>query len=575
MQLSKIHISNFRNLDGIEISFHPTNNFIVGENNLGKSNFLDLLNILFNYNSFRETDFFDVNNPVEIKFTLSLSKTEKGLFDDLFDPTNSDKINIVASQDTIDDNIVFKHQETNTVIPNNLIKCVNYINYDSLRTPNNELNFDKNKGVGKFLGHLISKYLEIEGIEDIDFIDSHKLKELLEYINGNLKKIKAFEDFSINAGLDSDSKYVLAKVITLSDSNNFSLQNVGCGIQFLSLITLTILERILNMNKTRLAKAIMQDKDGNNCMPIILGLDEPEIHLHPYMQRSLVKYLIKIIENKDKNFSELIKDIFSIDQLMGQVIISTHSPNIILNDYKQIIRFYKDCMGGLTVKSGFEINLPDRIEKHLLAQFPYIKEAFFAKCAVVVEGESELSCIPIFGEKIEIDFDEHGISIIKASAAGSIIPIMELLKSFGVQSVGIIDKDEYKRTYTDLYHTENKNFEDDIVNILISKGKIQVLKDIVCEYDSQGLDRELYEDALNKCIDSYCLSIPKVTKGYKFSDINDTDTDMVRLLYLTWLNINKNCVLGRIIGNSISKDDIPSVYTDAIKRAKELSENVG
>jgi len=283
---------------------------------------------------------------------------------------------IVASQDTIDDNIVFKHQETNTVIPNNLIKCVNYINYDSLRTPNNELNFDKNKGVGKFLGHLISKYLEIEGIEDIDFIDSHKLKELLEYINGNLKKIKAFEDFSINAGLDSDSKYVLAKVITLSDSNNFSLQNVGCGIQFLSLITLTILERILNMNKTRLAKAIMQDKDGNNCMPIILGLDEPEIHLHPYMQRSLVKYLIKIIENKDKNFSELIKDIFSIDQLMGQVIISTHSPNIILNDYKQIIRFYKDCMGGLTVKSGFEINLPDRIEKHLLAQFPYIKEAF-------------------------------------------------------------------------------------------------------------------------------------------------------------------------------------------------------
>jgi len=152
---------------------------------------------------------------------------------------------------------------------------------------------------------------------------------------------------------------------------------------------------------------------------------------------------------------------------------------------------------------------------------------------------------------------------------------MELLKSFGVQSVGIIDKDEYKRTYTDLYHTENKNFEDDIVNILISKGKIQVLKDIVCEYDSKGLDRELYEDALNKCIDSYCLSIPKVTKGYKFSDINDTDTDMVRLLYLTWLNINKNCVLGRIIGNSISKDDIPSVYTDAIKRAKELSENVG
>ena len=42
---------------------------------------------------------------------------------------------------------------------------------------------------------------------------------------------------------------------------------------------------------------------------------------------------------------------------------------------------------------------------------------------------------------------------------------MELLKSFGVQGY-IIDKDEYKRTYKS-HHTENKNFEDDIVNILI------------------------------------------------------------------------------------------------------------
>ncbi len=578
MKISKISICNFRNLDNIDVRFHPINNFIVGENNLGKSNFLDLLNILFNYTSFRETDFHDINSSIEVNFTLSLSEIEKGLFDDLFDPTSCDCINVIASQDTPDDNIIFKHLETNTIIPSSLIKCVNYINYNSLRTPNNELNFDKNKGAGKFLVHLVSKYLEIEEIEDLDFINPDKLKELLVYINGNLKKIKAFEDFSIDAGLDNDSKNILSKVITLSDSNNFSLQNVGCGIQFLSLITLTILERILNMNKTRLAKAIMQDDDKNNCMPIILGLDEPEVHLHPYMQRSLVKYLIKIVENKDEKFSELLSDIFDIDTLMGQVVISTHSPNIMLNDYKQIIRFFKDCNNGLVVKSGIDIDLQDRIEKHLLAQFPHIKEAFFAKCAVVVEGESELSCIPIFGEKVKIDFDEYGLSIIRASGADSIIPIMNLLEYFGVQSVGIMDKDKYKSSYrsnTNLYHTDGKDFEEDIVDSLISNNKIITLKKIVCDYDSKGLERQLQKDPLNKYIETYNLPISRVTTAYKFSDIADSDTNMIKLLYLTWLNINKNCVLGRVIGKSILSKYIPTVYTDAIKRAKELSNNVG
>ncbi|MBK8823125.1 MAG: AAA family ATPase [Anaerolineales bacterium] len=35
---------------------------------------------------------------------------------------------------------------------------------------------------------------------------------------------------------------------------------------------------------------------------MVLGLDEPEIHLHPYLQRSLIKYVSEILENKDSDF---------------------------------------------------------------------------------------------------------------------------------------------------------------------------------------------------------------------------------------------------------------------------------
>lgn len=577
MRIKKISISNYRNLDGICINFHPVNNFIVGENNLGKSNLLDLFNILYNFNSFRGEDFFNIDEPIKIGMTLSLFETEKGLFNDLFDPEESDNINIIAIQDTVDNIIIFKHLETDTIISNSLIKCANYINYNSLRTPNTELNFDRNRGVGKFLGHLVSKYLDSQETSDIDFIKTERLAGLLDYINGNLAKIKSFNDFSINANLDKDIKNLLSKVVVLTDANNFSLKDVGSGIQFLSLITLTIFEKILNMNKSRLEKSVMQNEDGENCIPIILGLDEPEIHLHPHMQRSLMKDLIRIIENKDSNFSNLLNEIFDIDNLMGQIIATTHSPNILTNDYKKVIRFYEDNDDKLTVKSGIDIRMEKEIEKHLLAQFEYIKEAFFARCVIIVEGDSEYSSIPKFAEKMGIDFDHLGISIIKASGANSVIPIKEVLESFGIKSIGIIDQDKYKESYRDIeniYHTLGKDFEEDIVDTLIYNDKIEVLRQIVCEYDVIGTERILEEKALNKRIKKYNLSIPDVLHPYKIDDVEIDDEDMIKLIYLTWFDINKTIILGRIIGDSLDDEDIPTVYIDVIRKAKELLENV-
>ena len=34
--------------------------------------------------------------------------------------------------------------------------------------------------------------------------------------------------------------------------------------------------------------------------------DEPEIHLHPYLQGSLVKYINKILNNEENDFTELV-----------------------------------------------------------------------------------------------------------------------------------------------------------------------------------------------------------------------------------------------------------------------------
>jgi len=532
-----------------------------------------VLNTIFNRASFIETDFNKPKEPIEVLLKLTLDNIEIGLFEDLFDPQESDTINITARQETIDDNIQFFHEESGANIPPSSVKCLNYIYYDSLRNPTTELTFDKRKGVGRFLNHIFNKYLEAEGIEDIDFIDRGELNKLLEFINENLSKIKSFQEFSILANLEEDTHNLLARIVTLKDDKNLNLQSSGYGVQFLSLICLTIFEKLLTTSRYKREKGIFEDDDGNKHVPLVLGLDEPEIHLHPYMQRSLIRYLMNIIANKDSGFMEVISNIFSIDRFLGQIIISTHSPNILLSDYKQIIRFYKDNEDEIVVKSGQEISLEDNVEKHLLKNMPYVKEAFFSKCVILVEGDTELGAFPVFAEKIKIDLDDYGISVIQAGSANSIPPLMEMLDQFGVNTVALMDADKYDKKCEDmenLYSTDKQDFEDEIVSICLEKEKQDVLKDIVKNSEVRGLRHRIEKNKLNSIISKYDIEMEDVDEDY---DFRTDDIDLLYPLFLAWLN-KKSIVLGRTLAENLPNSLIPAKFKEVIEAAVAVSQNV-
>ncbi|XWK91655.1 MAG: AAA family ATPase (plasmid) [Phormidium sp.] len=470
MRISTLEIKNYRNLDGVKIKFHPTTNFIIGENNLGKSNLLDLLNIIFNRNNFFESDFWNLDNQIQINFSLGLSELEQGFFDDLFDPNNREKINLVAIQESPDEIIKFQHQETQTAIHSSKVKCVNYINYDSLRNPSSELSFSNNRGVGKFLHHIIVKYLRNGSLQDSDFVITEKIDEFIIGVNQSLQKIKSFRDFSVQAVREENNENLLAKLILLADDNNRTLENLGYGVQFSIIITLSILERLLSLSQQRLDRCIVEDSSsGEKCIPVLIGLDEPEIHLHPYAQRSLIKYLMRVVNNDDPDFSSLLAEIFQIDRLLGQIIVVSHSPNILLNDYRQFLRISKDDNGSMVVKNGFDINLDTATEKQLLKNLPYVKEAFFSKVVILVEGDSELGAFPIFSEKMNVDLDELGISVVQAGSADSIPPLMKLLNEFGIQNIGVMDADK-RASHSgtpNLFFTQGEDFEEDMYDSFI------------------------------------------------------------------------------------------------------------
>lgn len=572
MRILTLEIKNYRNLDGVKIKFHPTMNFIIGENNLGKSNLLDLLNILFNKNNFAESDFLNLDEQIHITFSLGLSEIEQGFFDDLFDPTDREKINIVAVQESPDDVIRFQHQESGTVISNSIVRCINYINYDSLRNPSSELSFSKNRGVGKFLNHIIAKYLKDGSLQDFDFVIIEKIDEFLIEVNQSLQKIKSFKDFSVQAIREENKENLLAKLILLADDNNRALESLGYGVQFSIIITLSIFERLLSLSKQRLDRCIIEDSaNSEKCIPVLIGLDEPEIHLHPYAQRSLIKYLGRVVNNDELDFSSLLTDIFQINRLLGQILVVSHSPNILLNDYRQFLRFYKNESGCLVVKSGFDIDLDEATEKQLLKNLPYVKEAFFSKVVILVEGDTELGALPIFSKRMDIDLDEFGISIIQAGGAESIPSLMQLLNEFGIKNIGLMDRDKEAkyRNLAGLSFTQGKDFEEDICENFNITDYVKYLEN---EFPGErkadyfiGKARSISIPLSPQNPIHSQLEILSVTELQNLKDLSKED------ILKNMRNI-KSILHGGDLGNYAT--EIPEVYKNLIQNAVELSKNV-
>ena len=455
------------------------------------------------------------------------------------------------------------------------MKCINYIHYDSLRNPITEINFDKGKGVGRFLRNIISRYLKDSGISDSDFLDQTKIDALLAAINQQVTKIKSFKDFGIVASSEDDAESLLSKIVVLKDGKGDRLTKTGYGVQFLILVTLSILEKLQTIQQQRGERGIFQNEEtGTKSISLVLGLDEPEIHLHPYMQRSLIKYLHAIINNQNSEFKHLIKELFDIDEFIGQILVVTHSPNIILNDYKQIIRFYS--VGGVTkIISGSDFTLSEQLHKHLHLHFPFIKEAFFSRCAIFVEGDSEFASFPHFGQKLSIEFDDLGICVMQAG--GDAIPqLMELAANFGIPSVGITDKDDGTKVPVLPKHftTNFRDFEEEII-ALIDSGKENILRAIMCDLDSLGINRELDIQAINKrAYRKYGIVSSPFTANLKLSDISLTDINGLKAYYITWFSINKSYPLGMIIGEHLTEIEIPAIYKQVINEAKTLVDHV-
>lgn len=476
-------IDNYRNLSELKFEFDKTINFIVGENNIGKTNVMELMNKLIKSNRFEESDFKDTREPIKVVFSIKYTNSELGFFENIFDVDDEYVITITATQDSVDGRIEYCHTESEAYINPKNIKMLNFIYYSSLRTPTKELSFNNNIGTGKVLKYIMKKSLENKDIKQMDLLKQDEIGAILTDVNGTLEKLNGLSAEKIEAFLSDDNENIINRILEIGDTNKRNISKLGDGLQYSFNIFLNILDLLVHLKTTKKEEVfeslLFTDSEGKKYLPLVLGLDEPEVHQHPYRQRALVKSILNIVNNKNVDFIEILQQLFGIDGFIGQVFIATHSPNILLNDYKQITRLYYTG-DGIDVTCGKSLSFEDDVKKHLIRSFMYFKEAMFADAVILVEGDTEYGAMPIFEELLEYNFDEEGVGVVKLDGADAVLKYLELFNAFDIYAVAILDRDK-EDTYTgntQIFFTTGDDYEVDIFDEFTFKNYLEYLESI-------------------------------------------------------------------------------------------------
>jgi putative ATP-dependent endonuclease of OLD family len=145
----------------------------------------------------------------------------------------------------------------------------------------------------------------------------------------------------------------------------------------------------------------------------ILGLEEPEAHLHPQAQRALFE---------------------QIEKISGQRIVSTHSPYIASQAKISAFRhFRKEDSSTIVLQfDTTELSKEDlrKIDREVMNTRG---DLLYAKAIVLFEGETEEQALPRFAE-VYWDFSPSslGINFIGVGGAGNYLPFLRLVNSFKI-----------------------------------------------------------------------------------------------------------------------------------------------
>jgi predicted ATP-dependent endonuclease of OLD family len=270
-----------------------------------------------------------------------------------------------------------------------------------------------------------------------NIIDEKKL--LINKINEKVKAVCGDEkDFKIDF-IDMNQPYKSAFIAKKEGEKILLPKNLGSGFNIL------------------IAYALFTYVADQEKIPIVLIIDEPELHLHSDWQRRMYEVFTK--------------------QTNLQFVYSTQSENFIsLKNWSQIRlvsnfqvfpkeRILHEEITATDGKIGTRADYLDDYSKknlHISAILRENLELFFTKKCILVEGPSEKYAIPKLLNLIGCNFENYSVSIIPAWGKTKIKNYQMICAAFGIDYFTIYDedikeKDDSKTEMENIIQNKNEN----------------------------------------------------------------------------------------------------------------------
>jgi len=445
VKIDHIHIENFRSLRTVDI--HPNDLCIfVGENNAGKSNILQALNLVLGESwptvkSLSENDFFDnnMNNPIliDIHFEENEENIERIFFRAGLDDDNLKaelKMNYSGSS-----NEYYVKKELRELFSILYIKAIRNLEY--------HLGQSSWTLMGK-----IGRLLNEEFFRKVNQKDKAEVEQLYSDIKSRLS-INKFKQLERELKEALSSQLLRTEQEVSLDFQHFDPLNYYKTLQLIpkELGEIKDINQVGDGIKNMIMLALFRAYAATFPGTSIIAIEEPEIYLHPQSRRSL--YML---------FKGLSK-------AGTQIFYSTHSTEFVDLEYFDdicVVRKERDP-DGLYSTSVKQVNIRSFVSKRRretglnniteesLRRFlknisdSETNKAFFSRFIILVEGNTEKWALPIYAKKLGFDFDKQSIEVVAVRGKSQIETFYILYKEFGFPIYVIFDGDKDKRKTED------------------------------------------------------------------------------------------------------------------------------
>jgi len=470
MRITRIHIENFRCLRDFILYPRPGVNVLIGENNSGKTAFIDAIDKVLGRGtpSFDLEDFFvseSITDPKDlptIRIDLEIrpvpskdfSTTFATDFVDEIDFDENDQPFLIYRTETLFDSregrvrinyFVIKSDGTSRPLAGRkrfiLRGYIPFYRADAFRDTLREIR--NRRG---YWGRLVDSILLApktadalrKAVEDINYQILRTtprlgdIRDRFKDIGRVIATVSPPDDIIVNPVSLEPSEILRNLEIVLRISGaprGFSLDRYGEGTR--SIAYLLILRAFVDL----LAR---EENDNIEAEPI-LGIEEPEVHLHPHSARAITRLLAEQTQ---------------------QTFLTTHSTQVAeAISPMEVILFSR--AGADTTPRQVPEKSPtnstchyfDEREKTLLERQFHAgaAEVFFAKCVIFCEGDSDRLTLPVFAKALNIiDLNSLGISIIQVGGQGGYGLLLRMLAPEALKIPWVILSDGEEKTIIDL-----------------------------------------------------------------------------------------------------------------------------